>query len=163
MAVAAKNEAMTIDAGLAYKGRPYAKPDEELVDQGLLFDIGTILSRRGVPFASAGLAVAGRAACNDDSDGSSSATDAATDSTASGDLTEIPEETAGPYPGDGSNGADVLEQSGVVRGDIRSSFGAGRATAEGVGVDSSTEAGGGVSAPSGGGAPSDGEMPSGDS
>ena len=27
----------------------------------------------------------------------------------------IPEETAGPFPGDGSNGPDVLTQSGVVR------------------------------------------------
>ena len=34
--------------------------------------------------------------------------------------TEIPEETAGPYPGDGSNGPDVLNQSGVVRKDITS-------------------------------------------
>ena len=36
---------------------------------------------------------------------------------------EIPEETAGPYPADGSNGVDVLSQSGVVRGDIRSALG----------------------------------------
>jgi protocatechuate 3,4-dioxygenase beta subunit len=45
---------------------------------------------------------------------------------------EIPDETAGPYPGDGSNGPDVLEQSGVVRSDIRSSFGDATGTAEGV-------------------------------
>ena len=38
-------------------------------------------------------------------------------------VTEIPDETAGPYPGDGSNGPDVLEESGIVRSDIRSSFG----------------------------------------
>jgi protocatechuate 3,4-dioxygenase beta subunit len=44
----------------------------------------------------------------------------------------IPEETAGPYPGDGSNGPDILEQSGVVRSDIRSSFGSSTTTAEGV-------------------------------
>src|SRR5262245_50005654 len=36
---------------------------------------------------------------------------------------EIPAETAGPYPGDGSNGPNVLVQSGVVRSDIRTSFG----------------------------------------
>ena len=36
---------------------------------------------------------------------------------------EIPEETSGPYPGDGSNGANVLTQSGIVRSDITSSFG----------------------------------------
>src|SRR5699024_6206940 len=45
---------------------------------------------------------------------------------------EIPDETAGPYPGDGSNGPDALEQSGIVRSDIRSSFGDASATAEGV-------------------------------
>jgi protocatechuate 3,4-dioxygenase beta subunit len=45
---------------------------------------------------------------------------------------EIPDETAGPYPGDGSNGPDVLSQSGIVRSDIRSSFGTGSATADGV-------------------------------
>ena len=47
-------------------------------------------------------------------------------------LAEIPEETAGPYPGDGSNGPDVLETDGVVRSDIRSSFGAMSGTADGV-------------------------------
>lgn len=43
----------------------------------------------------------------------------------------MPTETAGPYPGDGSNGPDVLDMSGVERSDIRSSIGGG-ATAEGV-------------------------------
>jgi protocatechuate 3,4-dioxygenase beta subunit len=45
---------------------------------------------------------------------------------------EIPEETAGPYPGDGSNGPDVLSESGVVRSDITSSFGTATGVAEGV-------------------------------
>ncbi len=45
---------------------------------------------------------------------------------------EIPDETAGPYPGDGSNGPDVLEQSGIVRSDIRSSFGDSTTTAAGI-------------------------------
>ena len=43
----------------------------------------------------------------------------------------IPEETAGPFPGDGSNGPDVLSESGVVRSDVRSSFATGSATAQG--------------------------------
>jgi hypothetical protein len=30
-------------------------------------------------------------------------------------LTEIPDETAGPYPGNGSNGPDILKKSGVIR------------------------------------------------
>ncbi|GAB3994579.1 intradiol ring-cleavage dioxygenase [Glycomyces albus] len=110
-----------------YEGRPYDRPEEELVDQGLAFDIGTLLSRRGVlRYAGVGAAAVGLAACG-------SNTDAGTAAPASADdLAEIPEETAGPYPGDGSNGVNVLEESGVVRSDIRSSFGTGGATAEGV-------------------------------
>ncbi|MDY7231287.1 intradiol ring-cleavage dioxygenase [Hyalangium rubrum] len=49
-----------------------------------------------------------------------------------GSCSRIPEETAGPYPGDGSNGPNVLSQSGVVRSDIRSSVGSATGTAEGV-------------------------------
>jgi protocatechuate 3,4-dioxygenase beta subunit len=44
----------------------------------------------------------------------------------------IPEETAGPFPGDGSNGPNVLADSGVVRTDIRASFGSASGVAEGV-------------------------------
>jgi protocatechuate 3,4-dioxygenase beta subunit len=44
----------------------------------------------------------------------------------------IPEETAGPYPGDGSNGPDVLDDRGIVRRDITTSYGSPAATAEGV-------------------------------
>src|SRR5262245_7003108 len=45
---------------------------------------------------------------------------------------EVPSETAGPYPGDGSNGPNVLDDSGIVRHDIRRSFGSGRTLATGV-------------------------------
>ena len=45
---------------------------------------------------------------------------------------EIPEETAGPFPGDGSNGPNVLTESGIVRSDITSSFGSASGVAEGV-------------------------------
>jgi protocatechuate 3,4-dioxygenase beta subunit len=45
---------------------------------------------------------------------------------------EIPEETAGPYPGDGSNGPNALTESGVVRSDITTSFGDASGVAEGV-------------------------------
>mgnify|MGYP003575365884 CR=1 FL=1 len=128
-------------------------------DRGLEFDLSTLLSRRrtlGVLFG-AGTAAA-LAACTPGSDVSgtsssstSSATAAATATegttaaaspTASATSTvtrafaecgvEIPEETLGPYPGDGSNGPNVLEASGVVRRDIRSSFGTSTTTAEGV-------------------------------
>lgn len=44
----------------------------------------------------------------------------------------IPSETAGPYPGDGSNGPNVLDDAGIVRRDIRSSVGGTAATADGV-------------------------------
>jgi len=44
----------------------------------------------------------------------------------------IPSETAGPYPGDSSNGPNVLNQIGVVRQDIRSSFAGLSGTADGV-------------------------------
>ena len=45
---------------------------------------------------------------------------------------EIPEETNGPYPADGTNGVNVLTESGIVRSDIRSSFGTSTTTAAGV-------------------------------
>lgn len=45
--------------------------------------------------------------------------------------TVIPDETEGPYPGDGTNGPNALTQSGIVRNDIRSSLGGGT-TAAGV-------------------------------
>jgi protocatechuate 3,4-dioxygenase beta subunit len=57
----------------------------------------------------------------------------ATASTAAGaSCAIIPEETAGPYPGDGSNGPNVLAESGVVRSDIRSSFGSSTTVADGI-------------------------------
>jgi protocatechuate 3,4-dioxygenase beta subunit len=47
---------------------------------------------------------------------------------------EIPEETAGPFPGDGSNGVNVLSESGIVRSDLTSSFGSASGVAQGVPV-----------------------------
>jgi protocatechuate 3,4-dioxygenase beta subunit len=45
---------------------------------------------------------------------------------------EIPQETAGPYPADGSNGPNALTESGIVRRDLRASFGSLSGTAQGV-------------------------------
>ncbi|RKH65432.1 intradiol ring-cleavage dioxygenase [Corallococcus llansteffanensis] len=45
---------------------------------------------------------------------------------------KIPEETAGPYPGDGSNGANALVLSGIVRSDLRSSIAGASGVAQGV-------------------------------
>jgi protocatechuate 3,4-dioxygenase beta subunit len=84
------------------------------------------------------------AACGTSSGTSSGSSPSSTPSTTAGgttstsstaastDCSEIPEETAGPFPADGSNGPDVLSQDGVVRSDIRSSCGAASGTAEGV-------------------------------
>lgn len=114
--------------GPAYQGRSLPRPDDELVDQGLGFDIGTLLSRRRMlTVLGLGAAAAGLAACGTSESSSSSSSGTSTTSTG-----EIPDETAGPYPGDGSNGANVLTESGVVRSDIRSSIGTGSATAEGI-------------------------------
>lgn len=72
------------------------------------------------------------------SNGSSSATAAVspipTQATtpASSCTTTIPSETGGPFPGDGSNGPNVLTQSGIVRSDIRPSFGTSTNVAKGV-------------------------------
>lgn len=107
-------------------------------DRGLEYDLGT-LRRRNVLrlFAGAGLAVV--AGCAADTGTTPAATSTTTSSTpttsattASGDVEEIPEETAGPYPGDGSNGPNVLTQSGIVRSDITKSFGSASGVAEGV-------------------------------
>ncbi len=62
----------------------------------------------------------------------STTTAAATTVTTATSCTQIPEETAGPYPGDGTNGPNVLTVNGVVRSDIRSSFGTSTAVAKGV-------------------------------
>lgn len=119
--------------GPAYEGRLLDRADEEVVDQGAPFDIRTLMTRRRV----LGLGVLGAgalalAACSPRSSDSGSTSTATSGSTASGVSDgEIPDETAGPYPGDGSNGPDVLEDSGIVRSDIRSSIDGG-ATAEGV-------------------------------
>ena len=53
----------------------------------------------------------------------------------SGVCSRVPEETAGPFPGDGSNGPTVLSATGVVRSDLRSSFAGLSGTAEGIRLD----------------------------
>lgn len=119
--------------GPAYEGRLLDRPDEEVVDQGAPFDIRTLISRRNVlGLAGLGLGAVVLAACSpvtsSGSTGASGDSDSGSATTSAG---EIPDETAGPYPGDGSNGPDVLEESGIVRKDITSSID-GSATAEGV-------------------------------
>ncbi|WP_199561959.1 intradiol ring-cleavage dioxygenase [Micromonospora deserti] len=113
-----------------YEGRPLPRPDEELVDQGLGFDLGTMMGRRRMLRAlGLGIASFGFAACGS---GGGSATPSSSSTPATTATGEIPDETAGPYPGDGSNGPNVLDDSGIVRADIRSSFGDASGTAQGV-------------------------------
>jgi len=65
--------------------------------------------------------------------GASPPTTATTDAAgALSSCSKIPEETEGPFPGDGSNGPNVLTEDGVVRSDIRSSIGSASGVAKGV-------------------------------
>lgn len=131
-------------------------------DQGLQFDLRTLLQRRHALKLLGGAAAFALVGCGDDEDPASTATGttqpaSATTSGASATgtgtsgasatpmvtaiprtatpisaCTALPEETAGPYPGDGSNGPNVLNQSGIVRSDIKTSFSVSDNEAEGV-------------------------------
>ena len=120
-------------------------------DRGLAVDLGRLMERRNAlkVFAGAG-ALAVLAACGSDAAGSAASTagsaaadttittaaTAATTATTTAAVatctTVVPEETAGPYPGDGSNGPDILTEPDVVRSDITTSIGSFTGTAEGV-------------------------------
>ena len=113
-------------------------------DRGLSHDLPTLLSRRraltllggaGLAAALAGCGIGGNGddAGGSTGNGAAQAGSAASSTTSSGaSSAEIPEETAGPYPGDGSNGVNVLTESGIVRSDITRSFGSASGVAEGV-------------------------------
>ncbi|WP_314647559.1 intradiol ring-cleavage dioxygenase [uncultured Microbacterium sp.] len=122
--------------GPSYQGRPLDRPDEEVVDQGAPFDMRTVMSRRGVlGFAGLGIGAMILTACTV-APSASSASPSTSEAGGTGDdgtstSGEIPDETAGPYPADGSNGPDILERSGIVRRDITRSIDGG-ATATGV-------------------------------
>ncbi len=66
------------------------------------------------------------------STGSSSADEDSGSTSTGGSCETIPEETAGPYPGDGSNGPNALSLSGIVRSDLRDSIAGASGTAQGV-------------------------------
>ncbi|WP_288115022.1 intradiol ring-cleavage dioxygenase [Microbacterium sp. SCN 71-21] len=112
--------------------------------RGLVYDIRTLVDRRRALGIFGGLAMTSLlTACgiqSASSPGAASSTtatpqataSATTDAAASGSLDEVPDETAGPYPADGSNGIDVLTASGIVRSDIRASFGSSTTVADGV-------------------------------
>lgn len=109
--------------------------DEE--DRGLVYDIRTLVDRRAALGLFGGIGITALlAACAPTSSPTitapTSATPTPTPSSSSEALGVVPDETAGPYPGDGSNGVDVLDDSGIVRTDIRSSFGSSTTTAAGI-------------------------------
>ena len=112
--------------------------------RGLVYDIRTLVDRRralGI-FGGIGLTSLLAACAAPETTPSASATATTTTPSASasttptaeatGPVSEVPDETGGPYPGDGSNGVNVLDDSGIVRSDIRSSFGSSTTVAEGV-------------------------------
>ncbi|MFF2274626.1 intradiol ring-cleavage dioxygenase [Agromyces sp. NPDC058126] len=115
--------------------------------RGLVYDIRTLVDRRRALGIFGGIGLTSLlAACSagpaspsasPTSSSTSSATATPTPSSgagaeASAPLDEVPDETGGPYPADGSNGVNVLDDSGIVRSDIRSSFGSSTTVAEGV-------------------------------
>jgi protocatechuate 3,4-dioxygenase beta subunit len=117
-------------------------------DRGLAFDLATLIDRRRALKLVAGAGLVALVGCGADGDGGSSASSSTSNSASTSSSSQttagsetagsdaacstIPEETAGPYPGDGSNGPDVLTEDGIVRRDIRSSFGSASGVAEGV-------------------------------
>lgn len=107
--------------------------------------VPTMKSRRDVLALLGGLG-AGVAVAGCGSDATSGATKRAASTTTTGGASTtttigaaaattcepIPNETAGPYPGDGTNGPNILTEDGVVRRDITSSIGSASGVAEGV-------------------------------
>ncbi|MBL7494676.1 intradiol ring-cleavage dioxygenase [Frankia sp. AgB1.9] len=121
------------------QGRPSLQRIEpDAAVQPAAFDLGAVPSRRrlltllGLGAAAAGLTACGAGSVAPSTASTGAVASASASASTSGGADEIPEETAGPYPGDGSNGPDVLEQSGIVRSDIRSSFGTATGSAQGV-------------------------------
>lgn len=121
--------------------------------KGLINDVQQIMARQWdrrqlLGYGAGGTAALLLAGCGGSSgDSSTSSTVASsgtasnrTDTTSSGSTDStgavsscgnIPEETEGPYPADGSNGVNVLTRSGIVRSDIRTSLNTGN-VAQGV-------------------------------
>jgi len=110
--------------------------------RGLVYDIRTLIDRRRALGIFGGVALTSLlAACGARTDaaarpsasgGAAGGAMPTTPGAASDPLSEVPDETGGPYPADGSNGINVLDDSGIVRSDIRASFGSSTTVAEGV-------------------------------
>jgi protocatechuate 3,4-dioxygenase beta subunit len=111
--------------------------------RGLVYDVRTLIDRRRALGIFGGVALTSLlAACSaqpTDAVATPATADSATPSpsasatgAASAPVQEVPDETGGPFPADGSNGVNVLDDSGIVRSDIRSSFGSQSTVADGV-------------------------------
>lgn len=138
----------------------HSHPEPEHNDfGGLSRDVPALIGRRDMLRMMGGLSLAGLlAACRLTGEAESSiasppttagsspgtttttsgASGLATTSTTGGSTTtvvpgpEIPDETAGPFPADGTNGPNVLDDDGIVRRDLTSSFGESSGVAEGL-------------------------------
>ncbi|MDQ4625119.1 dioxygenase family protein [Janthinobacterium lividum] len=121
----------------------------ELHDHGLASDLEMMRQqaaerRQVLRWLLAGAATLPLMSCGGGSDASSTGSSSAAAGSAvtvtiptTGACTVIPEETGGPYPADGTNTnggsiINVLNQSGVVRSDIRASFNGATGVAAGV-------------------------------
>ncbi|MEA3056820.1 MAG: hypothetical protein QOD30_2252 [Actinomycetota bacterium] len=117
-------------------------------DRGLAFDLSNLVTRRRALTLLGGVVAAVVVGCSGDDDSTSAGASSTSSTTTAGSgavsttiaagaaacSAAIPEETAGPFPGDGSNGPDALSESGIVRSDITSSFGSSTTKAAGVPV-----------------------------
>lgn len=121
-------------------------PDKHDHDLGLAHDLEQLLRQRRRALGwLAGAGALGLLGCgggdsastSSSSSGSGSGGGTTTTTTPTGSCSVIPEETAGPYPGDGSNSsvggvANALALSGILRSDIRTSIASASGTAAGV-------------------------------
>lgn len=124
--------------------RPFPPHDQQGLSQDLARLQAQRLQRRralgwlaAAAGSASGLSLLGCGGSSDAAGTSSSSSSSGGGSTTSSSCSPIPEETAGPYPGDGSNSANgsianALALSGIVRRDIRASIAGASGVAGGV-------------------------------
>lgn len=118
---------------------PVEDDDDHDDHGGLHRDVPALVDRRDMLRMMGGLSLAGLlAACGFGGGSSSTSSGGGSSTSSSGTGTvgspgeEVPDETAGPYPADGSNGPNILDDEGIVRSDLTSSFGGSSGVADGV-------------------------------